>query len=374
MYTEAFLENIKLFLEKKGWHRKETKFTGLVFYCNDLYKDINIILPKNINNLDSEHKINDALNLIALMDEIELHVLKNLMYNFDKDLHNYRVPGANIESVSLLLAEEILTTSRKIIYYTAQTVYDKMKDSFRNEKRSKYNISNSYVEKCSFAHTWRGSFGFTIETPLNLPSIGLFEDTPENYERMISKKIFDGMRIVTQAEENKSANFIVDNSEIGFNAKMLSSLMEIAECVQFRDLEYSTSWSPAIKVQEGYSDKKRFILNNNTFQYIEKALSQLGNEDDQEYEVVFYGFPEGFKSHKEKLLDSDSFGDRFIFVRGFSDNLKTTTLKMELKLEDYLNAVRAHENHADVKVRCRIKKKFRGWEVTQVLSFEVLEN
>jgi len=371
MYNAHFLENLKIYLDKSGWKVFDTQYKGLILYLNESFPDLRVVIPLNFDIPDSNQRIDDSINLLALIREEKKEVLINLLSQFNVDLHNYRIPGKDISSVPLYLAEEIISSTRKLIYLSAQAEFEKMKDYFKKENKSKMDVSSDYIQQCKFAHTWKGSFGFTIEAPLNLTSIGIFNDQPANYERKISQKIYDGMKIIKHAEKLNADNYIVDNSEIGFNSKMLKEVLEIGEHINYNNLEYSTTWSPALPVETIYTEIKSFLLNKSTFQLVEKAVSKL-NVDDDEYEIIFYGFPEGLKSTKELLLDKSLEGKRYIYVRGFSENIKEVTLKLDLNLVDYLKAVHAHENHNDVKVKCVVKKKPKGWEVLKVTSFDVL--
>ena len=279
--------------------------------------------------------------------------------------------GKDINTVKLILAENILNSTKNIINKLAQAEYKKAKDNFTIIKKTQLEIVSDFVYNCQFAHTWRGSFGFSIGTPLNLKSIGLFNDqvSTETYERKISKRINSGMRIIKQAETLKTENYIVDNVDSGFDGRMLSDLLEIADSTNHADMEYSTTWSPALEIGNEFIDQNNITLNDSTFRYIEKAAIKLGI-DEEVYDIRFIGFPELFQSTKESIIDHEQFGDRRIGIKGVSTITKDTTLKFIVPYDEYLIAVHAHENGKDLSVKCRVKKKIRGWEV---LSNEKIE-
>jgi hypothetical protein len=372
MYSKRLFENILLYLGSNGWNKFETQYEGLNAYLNEHYKNINIVLPIKFDAPDTNERINDTLDTISLLTEEKKDILENLLYRFDADFHNYIIPGKDIPSVQLDLAEEIISSMRRMIYLSAQTAYEKMRNIFKDEKKSKIEISSEYVKQCKFGHTWKGSFGFTIETPLRPKSLGIFAETTPTYERKISQKIYDGMKIIQKAEELNTDSYIVDNIEVGFNKKMLKEILEIGENIKHNRIEYRTSWAPVLPVQKEYTEVKSFILKRRTFDLVEKAVSKLATEEEI-YDIIFYGFPVGLKSEKDMLLDKKLEGNRFIYVKGMSEIMKQATLKLEVGYTDYLKAVHAHENHDDVRLKCKVRKRPKGWEVVELESFDLVD-
>jgi hypothetical protein len=45
---------------------------------------------------------------------------------------------------------------------------------------------------------------------------------------------------------------------------------------------------------------------------------------------------------------------------------------MDLSLDDYKKAIRAQAEVREVRVRCDVKKRYRGWEVVSVKSFDLI--
>lgn len=369
-FSNRLFENLKVYLRKSNWKSFQTNYSGLNAFLNEEFEKVKIILPVEYDFPGIDQRIDAAIKtLTAIKNENEKLFTKALL-EFDSDLHNYRVPGENLSAVSLYLAEEIITSMRKLIQSSAQSEYNKFREQFKKDKKTMSQVSTEYVNSCRFGHTWEGSFGFTIETPINLKSIGLFEEESPKYERKISEKIYSGMKIIHEADRLNTPNYIVDQSENGFNAKMLKQVLEIGNYVNYSTIEYSTTWSPALIVNKSFEEQKSFQMNSKTFSLVEKAITQMKDDDDT-YEITFIGFPKGFSADKELLLDREMIGKRLIKVDGVSDTINNAVLTFELGYIDYLKAVNAHENHKDVKIKCKVKKKSRGWEVLELLSFEL---
>ena len=90
-------------------------------------------------------------------------------------------------------------------------------------------------------------------------------------------------------------------------------------------------------------------------------------------EVEILGFPETISASKKDLLQNVMDSNRKVIVRGVSRQINNASLKMELPLDDYKKAIRAQDEVKNVKVLCEVKKKLRGWDVTNVKSFELID-
>src|ERR1035437_4868042 len=104
MFRSHFLDNLKIFLKKENWKVYDTQYQGLLIYLNDSFPEIKLTIPRNIEIPDSEQRIWDSINFLALIRGEESEVFIDLLNQFDMDFHKYRVPGKDISSVSLNLA------------------------------------------------------------------------------------------------------------------------------------------------------------------------------------------------------------------------------------------------------------------------------
>jgi len=368
-----FLENMKLYLRNNSWKEFNTQYHGLSIFENPAFEGVELVLPKTFNS-QSAFDIEATLNTLSIISEIEVDQLKLLIHRFEFDLHNFRFPGERIESVPLDIIEEILTSTRKLILLSAQDTYNTMREFFQKEKVNKTDITTSYVKHCNFAHTWKGSFGITIESPVNPKSIGLYAEPMPNFERKVTQKIYKGMEIIKQAQEVKSHSVIVDNVDVGFSGSMLKELLEIGEHSRYSEnIEYTTNWAPAIPVEAEYQKLNRVELSSLTFSYLEKAVNELKPDEEEVYQISFIGFPEKLSSTKEQLLDQEFSGSKNVVIRGSSRIMKSiVSLKVPLRYSDYQKAAHAHIQKKDIRIQCKVKRVVRGWEVIDYSKVEIV--
>jgi hypothetical protein len=153
---------------------------------------------------------------------------------------------------------------------------------------------------------------------------------------------------------------------------MCHQFYEISEHLKSPSIEYSTQWSPIIPIEESLIPVKKFLLTKNTFSFAERAASKMLLIEDEKV-VWFTGYPEGLRSQKEDMLDEKTFGEYVVIVKGSSQETKYAILKMELDKNNYNKALAAHKEGRDVRIKCLLKRKTKGWEVLKVYEFNVME-
>ncbi|MGV8018696.1 MAG: hypothetical protein AB2L26_11035 [Ignavibacteria bacterium] len=371
-YEEISNEDIIYYLERTGWEKKETKYKGLLLFHN---KSVNLDILLTHNNKLSDYQLNieKAINMISLAEESNADIIIRSIKTLDTDFHNIKVHIDSGESIPVTWAEQIITSSKSIIENIARREAQKLpEDEIKYRKRTKTEVADNFIKSCKLAHTWRGSFGFTIESPLSLPGIASIKDIHENYERRVSKRMYLGFKILKESTDNKSVDYILDNLSVGFDGNMMKQFVEIANDLKYTPITYNVNWSPTIKIDNAIKKYNIIELDRDNYRMAEKALSKMLT-NDEDIEIKFTGFPEGLKSSKELLLSNKLAGDRTIMVRGYSKEIDKAVLKMELDWDNYQNALHAHENKNDVRVHCIVKKKQKGWEVLKVIDFKVLD-
>jgi hypothetical protein len=370
MDNKLLLDNILFFLERKKWKKKDSRYSGM-FLFEDANTGAELLFPKDPSSDNFETYLNNSIEIISAVEETLPSLVILSLNNVGKDLHSIRVPG-NINALPLGFVEQTLVSINKLFELSARNELRNDHEVRENKELKIAILLKRYMNECSFAHTWKGSFGFTIEAPLNLMSIGLFSEVPENRERKISKRIFNGIKIINEAVGYNSVDYIVDNLEVGFDGRMCFQFYEISEQLKFPLLEYSTQWSPIVPIEERLLPIKKITLTSKTFSFAERAASKLLVSDDEKT-VWFTGYPEVLRSQKEDMLDEKTFGEYVVNVKGSSQETKYATLRMELDFSRYKKALSAHKEGKDIRVKCLLKRKIKGWDVLKVYEFIVME-
>ena len=110
-----------------------------------------------------------------------------------------------------------------------------------------YEISGRfYADDCRFGHTFRGSFGFTIKSPI-VPNLsptmpGVEEQAP--LERRIMQRIARGVNHIAQAGVERDPAVIFDNYQTGFSANVCEDFVDLMGAVGGQSLAFEFSFSP----------------------------------------------------------------------------------------------------------------------------------
>lgn len=367
---------IEFYLSKKGWTKASTNRRSInIFIEPDVETPFEIILPNRKFEAGYELTLNDAIRVISEIENRPPEKVIESIKKIDRDFHNFRIKTKESDSVSFDLINSLLNVNRYVFSKASQLenkkIYDNLEPDKRKTLKSPKDEAKRYVKDCRFTHTWKGSFGITIEAPLYVPTLGLFEDIPETTARKTTKRITDGYNLIDMATKQNSSSFIIDNSENETDILVFEHLPELQSIIRREEIEISVNFSPIIKLDDKYKEQGRPLLNAKALRLAEEAINQVKYSND-ELDVEIIGFPKTIHATKEDLLKDTEGSDRRVVVEGVSRQIDHVSLKMDLLLDDYKKAIRAQDEIRNVRVKCRVKKKTKGWEVINVVFFELL--
>lgn len=362
--------DIELFLRRMGWEVIETKYKNYKLAKSPVDEDGNFVeIPYPTNTQTPEYKTNlkQFLYQIAQVLNEEPTAMTLLIKEIGSDFVYMRVsdPFVVRDSISLPLAEKLISSFHDLLKYGAQAV-EEIKTHFVGRLGAK---SNSFADNCRFAHTFKGSFGITIESPLYLPSVGMEAiKIQKPFERKVVEQIFKGLTITEAATENNSADIIVEHYDEGFNANMCEALVRVAEGINFMEVEYQAAWSPLVSFDPKIGIKNKVHLKERSFKLLSDAARHLKKVEDEK-EVTIVGYITSLKAPVGFFKDEDT--QRLIDIQGTTtdgDSLKVLT---HLSINDYLEAIEAHKSNLDISITGELKKVGKRWRLISYSNFTV---
>jgi hypothetical protein len=147
-------------------------------------------------------------------------------------------------------------------------------------KPSPRGVKHAY--NCRFGHTFEGSFGFTIESPLApvVQATLLTEAAPPPFERRVVERVYGGLARVEQAVRDRSIEPLLKGYDVGLNANMCDALLNMRDHVPDLSVEYGVDWSP--KVPEPMDLKPRSErIGPEADEYVQEAAKQLRATEPQ---------------------------------------------------------------------------------------------
>lgn len=158
------LDNLSAYLSLKGWILASHGPKWLVFsgaQDNDQHP-IELVLPAHPNRFDYPIYLTNTINLLsALQDEHPETTIQRIKY-FNSDVLYLRNPETgNYDSLTLNQAHSQINQLRQLVQYAASSEREPRPHFF-----DPLSIGERMVNHFRFGHTFRGSFGFTVESPL----------------------------------------------------------------------------------------------------------------------------------------------------------------------------------------------------------------
>ena len=207
-----------------------------------------------------------------------------------------------------------------------------------------------YSESCRFAHTFRGSFGFVIESPVRIndtPQLdGFDEDVP--LERRVVDRLVHGFSSIEEASLFEDPGLISEATS-GLSANMCDALADLLEEMDVSNIKFEVDFSSEWRRKETVKQGRVFQFSQNDVELIREGAKALKIDDVPKKETIFGKVRRaGTDGNPSDLVDDGA--RREIEVNWISDDDKLIHIKILVSPEDYLKALDAHKNSKVIKV------------------------
>lgn len=359
---------LERYLTSRGWESQ-----GLSGGTHRLWVDEdNVVVPIEVflsyGRKTETRDVRLALTTVSQYYERTFEEISAEIRSLAYDTITSRIPDAYIlnDTIELRIASEYLDKMKELLAAgaSAEVSGDRYVRRLRKE-------GIDYSERCRFGHTFRGSFGFQIESPVGLndePTLDGMEKTPPLGRRVV-QRISRGLSSLRAAEIQGSSLAIVSDPG-GFSSNMCDVMVDIIKDVGISHLEidiaFSPEWRP-IPVSEPGS----FYVSHAHAEILEEAAKALRVEEPaQEVEIAGR-----IKRLETDGNPSDIFEDtsrREIELVWVNDEGRPIQVKLLLSPEQYLLALDAHREGRLVLTRGTLKRVGRSWRLEELVRFDVI--
>ena len=362
--------NISLYLENSGWDLKKEKGLSKV-YCNQLNQefDVTAVLPDK-----KSHRLNNSLfqlfDTLANFEDCTLESILESIINIDKDIWKMSFSkGSKISSMDLADVDTILKNIKNLISYSG---------SAEQEPKSYFErplaAGNLFVADCKFGHTYAGSFGFTIITPIvdsARPTLetGLHDALSIPIGRRINERIIKCLEMVVN--EVEISNDIINVYENSMNANICTALKNLLKASS-GDLQCSIQPSPLHILSDELKTYSKVILKHSNLPYLENVYNILY----QEYELIRDITVKGSIIELKCENNSEDDSDYNIVIIGDFGNKNNEKVHINLNENDYLKACEYHKDgieHKDkniVHIFGNIRRTKNKWYLDSYSNFQ----
>jgi hypothetical protein len=161
-------------------------------------EDVEIVLPRDRNASDFLTRMESAIRTLSELEDRPAEQIIADVRAVGFDVVRSRIPDELVrdDTVHLMTAANYITGVKDLLAATATTEIDPAPYFLRVKKEGA-----DYAEACYFGHTFRGSFGFTIESPVSpnsAPPLFDIQQTPP-FERRVIQRLARGIGDICDA-------------------------------------------------------------------------------------------------------------------------------------------------------------------------------
>jgi hypothetical protein len=323
-------------------------------------ESIELVVPNSIQSSEYASQVARVIDaLSALEDRSELDIVRAVR-EVAFDVVRSRIPDALVidDSIRIEMAQNFVSGIKSVLSATANTELEPLPYFLRTKK-----LASDYANGCRFGHTFRGSFGFTVESPLkpnNQSVLEGFEPDPP-FERRVIQRLVRGLKAVSAAVLADSTDPITDSIKTGFSANVCEQLATLIDRTSPSGIAFDFSFSPEWKSDNGVSKQEQhFELARPQVDIIREAAKLLRAQVMSSHETVF-GRVIRLASQADPSDLMDTMGEREVVILWSSEATGDISVRASLNPSDYLEAVEAHATGQPVELTGTLERQGRSW-------------
>lgn len=365
------LDDIRRYLLGHSWNAVEhpNRLIQVFELREGAELESSLLLPASDDLSDSNQLIVEAVNILSDIYRIPTDKVVHRISGWDRDVLRarlFRLAGSE-RSLPLDVASEIVSDLRQFIGYAAYTEYEPR--PFFDKAGG---ISRKFVHQCRFGHTFGGSFGITVESPVQVESVLPLEGvTPEvPFERRVFERIASGFRSLRKAVTEDSIAPLLKDYGSGLNANMCRALSDAYEAVDGRRIEYDFWWSTelASKHSDGWEP---FVYEGRAFEFSRAAALELEKAEEIP-ESIIEGRVYALKSETPPGLDEQQEFEHVITMYWERETGLTVSIRVPLAPDQYISACDAHKEGRRIRIVGYPEKQGKFWTLTKGRDFAIL--
>lgn len=324
---------------------------------------VDLVIPRSRAAVDFVTRLVEAASVVGRIRDTEAEIILKQIQRLSADVLRARLLSVVVERRSLPLdtAQTIVGSLKDLVAYGASSESTPLPFFTKPTK-----VAAKHVHHCRFGHTFDGSFGFTVESPL-LPALQgtLTPDMPPPFERRVVERIYHGLGLVQQSVEESRIDPLVQHYDSGLNANMCDALVKMREKVTDLRVEYSVDWSPKLPVP---SSARAVSIGPDAYTYLQEAARALRSTAPPR-PVVIQGRVVMLKSDSAPWEDEPT-SPHTVVIAWIDAEGKPIRTRVVLQPQDYLLACEAHTKGATVSVEGTLERRGKFTRLTEPKNFE----
>ncbi|MBY2914669.1 hypothetical protein [Rhizobium leguminosarum] len=309
-----------------------------------------------------------AINTLSqLYDEPSDHLISDIR-SLAYDVITSKIPSEYVrnDSIELRIASQYIEKMKVFLASSATT-------EISGERAYKRVLKEAveYSEKCRFGHTFKGSFGFQIESPVGLNDeptmLGVDQVVP--FERRVIERVANGLSSFETAVKESDAGIIVAQAD-GFSSNMCDAIIDIIEDIEVSKIEVAIAFSPEWRSAKSAAKKEYTIEYAHLDLLREASKAMRVEEKPRDAHVV--GRIKKLQADGNPADLAEENAKRQIEVSWINEENQLLNVQLLLSPEAYLAAVDAHKNGKIVSATGTLERKGRSWRLTDIKAFSII--
>lgn len=322
------------------------------------YDDIELVIPKDNRTADYARRLKGAIETLSQLEERTPDEIVASIRAIGYDIVRSRIPDDLVieNTIYLESARSYVNGMKELLAATATTELRPQPFFGRQSKEA-----TEYSEKCRFGHTYRGSFGFTIESPLTpektegLPGI----EPPLPFERRVVQRLALGIQHVCESVEHEDVRPLVEGFKDGFGANGCDRFASLVRSTAYSGMYFGFLFSPEWKLPEGLRTDMQFVVGPKHVEMARAAADALRGES-LETRADVSGQVVRLQNEADPSDLSAIMGEGEISIL-YSSEYGDIHVRVTLSPPDYLKAVEAHRLGRAVQVSGTLVHRGRYW-------------
>lgn len=357
------------YLQHAGWRADEFgRKTNRVFFKDEAPDPVEIFFEKQVNLEEKKKEVFFALKTISEFYEREMTDVSNDIKSLTYDQITIKIPNEYVlnDTIQLHVASQYINQMRGFLASSATTELTGERYYKRTRKEAL-----EYAEHCRFGHTFRGSFGFLIESPVGLNNSPTLElgDEPLPLNRKIVERIAVGLATYSEAVEAQNPSVITRRQD-GFSANMCDAMADIIEETHVSKMIIGIKLSPEWR-SEKLAMNSVFSVEQKNIELLRVAAKSM-RVDEKPRPVNVFGRVRRVETDGNPADLLEDFATKEIEVNWASDDNTLLHVKLALSNADYAEAVEAHKSGKPISVSGMLTRTGRSWRLENPANFRVV--
>ena len=367
---------VEAFLRRKGWRQVRYANPDLKVFegvAPSLGEEVSVVIPSQKGFADYPMRLRDCVQLLSQFYDKSADIIIHNIAHWDRDVFKIRVesPIGKEQLLPLDFAAKVIKLYSEFIAFAATTEIDPRRFFAKFTK-----AGQQFTDKCMFGHTFAGSFGLTVECPLDLlPEFPLLNAPPPRpFPRAVTERIASGYTNLSAAVRDENPDILIQNYKFGFSGNMCELLSDIYETLGERELSHGVIWAPELHPPEHLLDAETPIkIERKSYEILKIASAALQTVEEPDQDKKIFGRITSLKS-EQPPLNTEEFvaAARTIVVNWEVEDHQVLHIHIELPLELYIQACDAHKNGRKIEVVGKPKKIGKFWKLTDHHDFTVI--